>query len=194
MGFARTMRFVYMEEKEKLSALFEAIERYNDKFYEAMAQSPLEIFNLGENIDVRLASPVLFEKYCLPVYQKRCDFLYKHGKYVHMHVDGYAKPLLPLLANCGLDGIEALTTVPVGDMTLVDIKKELGDNLVILDGIPFIMFLPDYPLAQLESFVREIISMFPRLVLGISDELPPPADSERVGKVSKWIEKFSPQK
>lgn len=191
VGFVRTMRFLFIEGPQRLEGVMEAIERYNDKFFEVMGSSPFEIFNLGENIDVRLTSPKLFEKFCLPVYQKRCDYLHKRGKYVHMHIDGHAKPLLPLLRTTGLDGVEALTPKPVGDMTIDDIARELGDELVVLDGIPYLLFLPDIPSETLERFVRKIVSKIPRLVLGISDELPPPADVERVRIVSKILDGFN---
>jgi hypothetical protein len=62
--------------------------------------------------------------------------LHGHGKFVHIHVDGYAKPLLPLLKLSGLDGVEALTPKPAGDFTLEEMKAALGDEMVVLDGIP----------------------------------------------------------
>lgn len=190
VGFVRTMRFLFIEKPQGLEGLMEAIERYNGKFFEAVAFSPIKILNLGENIDVRLTSPKLFEKFCIPIYQKRCDYLHKRGKYVHMHVDGYAKPLLPLLRQAGLDGVEALTPEPIGDMTIDDIAREIRDELVVLDGIPYLLFLPEVPYEVLENFVRKIVKKIPRLVLGISDELPPPGDIGRVRKVSKLLEEI----
>ncbi|MBO3831843.1 MAG: hypothetical protein FGF51_00445 [Candidatus Brockarchaeota archaeon] len=194
MGFTRTMRFLYIERQHRLEEIMNAIERYNDKFFEIMGSSPIKIFNLGENIDVRMTSPKLFEKFCLPVYQRRCEYLHKRGKYVHIHVDGYAKPLLPLLRICGVDGIEALTPEPVGDISIEDIAMQLKDEIVVLDGIPFLFFLPSIPYETLEKFVKKIVNTIPRLVLGISDELPPPADVERVRRVSKLLDKLSSRK
>lgn len=194
MGFTRTMRLLYMEENHRLEEIMGVIERYNDKFFELMGNSPIEIFNLGENIDVRLTSPKLFEKFCLPVYQERCEYLHRKGKYVHIHVDGYAKPLLPLLRRSGVDGVEALTPKPVGDMSIEDIANELKDEIVVLDGIPFLFFLPDVPYETLEKFVRKLVKTVPRLILGISDELPPPADVNRVRMVSKLLEELATAK
>jgi hypothetical protein len=194
MGFTRTMRFLYIEGYDRLEDIMNAIERYNDKFFELMGNSPIEIFNLGENIDVRLTSPRLFEKFCLPIYQKRCEYLHKRGKYVHIHVDGYAKPLLPLLRRSGVDGVEALTPEPVGDMAVEDIAREFKDEIVVLDGIPFLLFLPDVPFETLERFVRKIVKAIPRLILGISDELPPPADIERVRMVSQLLDELAAKK
>jgi len=60
---------------------------------------------------------------------------------------------------------------------------------VILDGIPYIYFLPGtISLSKFREFVRKIIRMFRNnLILGISDELPPPSDVSRVKEVSRII-------
>jgi hypothetical protein len=191
-GLERTMRFL-LKYRREIEGFMEVIKTSNDIFYEVMADTPIKIFNLGENIDVRMTPPRIFEKYCLPYYRERADYLHRKRKYVHIHVDGYAKPLLPLLRESGLDGVEALTVKPVGDMTLEDIKRDLGDEIVILDGIPYIYFIPEaVSLNEFDRFVRKIISMFRNnLVLGISDELPPPSDENRVIRVAQIINKKS---
>lgn len=188
MGLERTMSFL-LKYRREVEEFMKVIKASNDNFYKVMATTPIKIFNLGENIDVRMTPPRIFEKYCLPYYRERADYLHRNGKYVHIHVDGYAKPLLPLLNETNLDGIEALTVKPVGDMTLEDLKNSLSDEIVILDGIPYIYFIAEIVSQdEFKEFVKEIISMFQdRLILGISDELPPPADISRVKIVSKII-------
>ncbi|RLF00204.1 MAG: hypothetical protein DRJ57_01295, partial [Thermoprotei archaeon] len=67
----------------------------------------------------------------------------------------------------------------------------LGDEMVILDGIPYLLFLPHVSVDVLEKFVKRIVELFEgRLILGISDELPPPADVKRVKLVSRLLEKL----
>ncbi|MEM2739836.1 MAG: hypothetical protein QXQ29_03445 [Candidatus Bathyarchaeia archaeon] len=191
MGFERTVRFL-SRYRSDVEGFMEVIRSSDRIFYDVVAGTPIKILNLGENIDVRMTPPKIFEKYCLPYYQERADYLHRRGKYVHIHVDGYARQLLPLLRESGLDGVEALTVKPVGDMTLGDIEKHLGDDMIILDGIPYIYFIPEaVGLDKFEEFVERIVSMFRgRLILGVSDELPPPADVSRVGKVSEIIDRI----
>ena len=190
LGITRTIKFLIRYKKET-EEFMEAIKEYNNKFLEVVAKSPVRIINLGENIDVRFTSPKFFQKYCLPYYQEVADYLHKHKKFVHIHVDGFAKPLLQFFRESRLDGIEALTPKPVGDMTLEDIKKALGDELIILDGIPYIFFLPNVNLQKLEDFTRKIVKMFPNnLILGISDELPPYSDVKRVRFVARLLDKL----
>jgi len=192
MGVERTFVHLYRY-RERVEGLMEAIARSDDELYELIGSSPLRILNFGDNIDARVTSPRLFERYCLPYYQERSDQLHKRGKFVHCHVDGYAKPLLHLFREAGWDGVEALTPEPVGDVTLEDIKRALGDEMVLIDGIPYILFVP--PLAspeRLRRFVREIVSMFAgRLVLGVSDELPPVGDVRLVELVPDVLEECS---
>jgi len=107
---------------------------------------------------------------------------------VHIHIDGAVRPLLPYLQDCAWDGIEALTPLPQGDVTLEAMKEAVGDR-VLLDGIPAVYFLSTYPLETLISCARRAVELFhPRLILGISDEIPPDGDIERVRLVGELVQ------
>ncbi|MEM1848531.1 MAG: uroporphyrinogen decarboxylase family protein [Thermofilaceae archaeon] len=185
-GIPTTARLLRLE-KRRTEELMGVINEHNWEFYRELAKSPMRVLNLGENIDARITSPELFKRYCVPVYREAADYLHSFGKYVHIHVDGYARKLLPLLRETGLDGVEALTPKPAGDFTLEEAKRELGDT-VVLDGVPYLLFLPHIERDLLRRFVERLIELFKgRLILGISDELPPPADLERVRLVSEIL-------
>jgi hypothetical protein len=170
--------------------LMRAIEACDDQVYEAVGESPMEIVNFGENVDASLDSPRLFSTYLAPYYRRRVDQLHRKGKFCHIHMDGVLRPLLPLIGETPFDGIEAATPLPQGDVTLEEIKEALGDK-VLLDGIPAVCFLPDRPVEELEACARRVLELFsPNLILGISDELPPPADIERVRLVAGIVERF----
>ena len=79
-------------------------------------------------------------------------------------------------------------------MNIPEMKDAVGEK-ILLDGIPAIMFLPDYPLERFRDFVRKTVKLFwPRLILGASDEVPPPADIERVRIVSEIVDSFNHEK
>ncbi len=106
-------------------------------------------------------------------------------------MDGSLKALLPLINEAGFDGIEAATPLPQGDVTLEELKAALGDT-ILLDGIPAILFLPQYSAEELLDFATRVLDMFaPNLILGISDELPPPADIEKVRLVAQLVEDYA---
>jgi hypothetical protein len=143
---------------------------------------------LGENIDANMDPPPIWKKHLAPCYRQRVEQLHAAGKFVHIHVDGTMKPLLSHLRDGPWDGIEAATPLPQGDVTLGEIKEALGDR-VLLDGIPALYFLPSFSRDTLIECVRQVVELFyPRLVLGISDELPPDGDIERVRLVGELVQ------
>ena len=107
-------------------------------------------------------------------------------------MDGALKPLLPLIKETHFDGIEAATPLPQGDVALEELKEALGDK-ILLDGIPAVYFLPDQSMEELAACATKILELFsPHLILGVSDEVPPPADIERVRLVTEIVERFKP--
>jgi len=180
---------------EKVERLMQAIDSSYDPLYkDIISYGKVKIINFGENIDANIVSPRYFEKYCIPFYEKRSRQLQKAGLYTHIHIDGTFKPLLKYLKDLPFDGLEALTPLPQGDVTIEEMKEAIGDK-ILLDGIPAILFLPGYPMEELEECVEKLMMLFyPRLILGASDELPPPADIERVRIVSEMVNDFGYEK
>ena len=100
------------------------------------------------------------------------------------------KPLLPHLRDCPWDGVEAATPVPQGDVTLEEIKGALADR-VLLDGLPALCFLRSFSVEALVECLKRVVDLFyPRLVLGISDEMPPDGDIERVRLVGELVQEL----
>ncbi len=186
-GFETTI-FLLHDAPAAMHKLLEMIDRTDDKIYEVLCRCPVEIINFGDNIAADLISPTLFERWILPYYQRRSAQFHKAGKKCHAHWDGAVKSLLPYCKDTGLDGIEALTPLPQGDVTLEEIKAGLGEEMILLDGIPATHFLPNVSYQELERFTKQLIDMFaPNLVLGISDEISPPGDIEKVRFISQIV-------
>ncbi len=174
------------EEPETLEGVREAIDDAYNTLYEGITQcASVHIVNFGENVDGRLLSPSLFERFHLPFYEKRADQLHSAGIYITIHLDGSLRSLLPYLHALPVDGLEALTPIPQGDVTLEEIRDHIGDK-ILLDGIPALYFLEDYPEELLLASVERIVELFGhRLVLGISDELPMGAGPQAVERLIK---------
>lgn len=167
---------------------------YDSLYEEIIASGKVKIVNFGENLHAQLLSPQYYERYLLPFYEKRANQLREAGIYTHMHLDGYFHPLLKYLKNMPFDGLEALTPEPQGDVTLEEMKAHMGDK-VLLDGIPGVLFLPTYSRDELMITVEKIVELFhPRLVLGVSDEVPQGAEPEEAAKriqmVSDWCRAY----
>jgi hypothetical protein len=169
---------------EEVEATMQAIDRSYDPLYEGIcASGTVNIVNFGENIHEQLLSPSYFKRFLLPFWEKRVGKLKSAGIFSHVHIDGYFKHLLPLLKEIPHDGLEALTPLPQGDVSLEEIKEYIGDK-ILLDGIPAVLFMDTYSREQLMQTTERIVALFhPNLILGISDELPQGAGLEAMERV-----------
>lgn len=182
--------YILYESPEKIMPVFNAINDSYDALYEGIVgNGSVRILNFGENVDGRLLSPSLFEQIHLPFYEKRAAQLRKAGIFTTMHLDGSLRAILPYLAELPVDGLEALTPTPQGDVTLEEIKAHVGDKILV-DGIPALYFMNDFPMETLQECVKNIVDLFgPSLVLGISDELPMGAGPEALERL-EWVRDY----
>ncbi|MDH7482756.1 MAG: uroporphyrinogen decarboxylase family protein [Armatimonadota bacterium] len=189
MGVENTI-FALNDDRRMVEHLIQVINETDEQMLKVVAESPIPIINFGDNIDHHFLPPNLYKRYVEPEYKRRAKYLRSKGKFTHAHWDGHIKLLLPYAKDTGLDGIEALTPMPQGDITIDEMKEALGD-MILLDGIPMTWFLPHERVEDLESVTREIIEKFkPNLILGISDEPSPVCDIERVRLVSEIVKTY----
>jgi hypothetical protein len=188
MGIERTFVNLYRN-REKVEGMMELIGQVDNKCYKVIKSSPIKVVNLADNLDCRIVSPNLFKRYYIPYYQERCSELHKAGKFTITHADGNVKALLPLFKETGLDGVEAVTFKPVGDVTIEEVKREFGDELILVDGIPYWHFLPEVSMNEFDEITRKVIEAFSdRLILGVSDEISPRGDFRKLYRVLEIIE------
>ena len=174
-----------------VEALFKAMDDCHDRLCDVVNESPIQMVNFGDNVHADTCSPKLFEKYMLPAYQRRCEKLHSAGKFVFSHWDGNCKPLLPYVHDTGLDGIEAITPVPQGDVTLEECADALGEMFMI-DGLPAVYFDETFTEQELIDCTKKMIDLFaPNLILGISDEISTFGDIERVRTVAQVVDDYN---
>ncbi len=173
---------------------FQALHKSHMRLIEVINASPIEVINFGDNLHCETLTPHLYEQYVLPAYLERCDKLHQAGKFVHSHWDGSVRSLFPYARTSGLDGIEAITPKPQGDVTLEETKEALGDDMFLIDGVPAVYFDTIFPEELLIESVEKIIRLFaPKLILGISDEISSTGDIERVRTVGRIVDEYNAQ-
>lgn len=193
MGVEQTV-YALADYPETVEQYFEALHDSQMKLIDVINASPIQIINFGDNVHSGTLSPALFEKYVLPEYKIRCEKLHQAGKFVHAHFDGDNRGLMEYYQQTGLDGIEAITPIPQGDVTLEEVHKYLGDNMFLIDGIPAVYFDREFSEEVLVDCVYKILRLFaPGLILGISDEISSSGDIERVRLVGKIVEEYNRQ-
>lgn len=190
MGFTRTILFL-KRYPSQIENFMKFLDHWDDEMYKQISKSPLKIVNFGENLDSNLSPPHFFEKYLLPYYEKRVKQLHQAGKYCHIHIDGSLRDFLPYFESLPFDGFEALTARPQGDVDLEEIKEAIGDK-ILLDGIPSILFLPEYSEEYLKNYTQKVLEFFsPHLILGVSDELSPNGDIRKIEKIIEIVNNFN---
>lgn len=191
MGVENTI-YALNDEPELMEKYFAAKEESNIRWIREINKSPVRLINYGDNIHCGLTSPELFERYIIPVYQRRYPLLKNAGKFTFSHWDGDVKSILKYAQTSCLDGIEALTPKPQGDVTVDEIRDALGDKLILSDGIAALLFEDGWPLSQLQEQTLQLIEYFAgRLVLGISDEMPSKGNIERVTYVKNIVDRHN---
>lgn len=176
---------------ETVEEYFAALRECHFRLIDVINESPIDIINFGDNVHSGTLSPALFEQYVLPEYKLRCERLHKAGKFTYAHFDGDNRGLMEFYQQTGMDGIEAITPKPQGDVEMKEVKKFLGD-MFLVDGIPAVYFDKTYPEEVLVDCVHEILDLFaPNLILGISDEISSTGDIERIRLVGKIVDEYN---
>ena len=102
---------------DTVEAYFRALSKSQEGYLAAALASPLEWLNYGDNIHCKILPPSLLKKYVIPEYEKRRAILKKKDIFLYSHFDGDFRDYLPMMTDCALDGFEALTPLPQGDVT-----------------------------------------------------------------------------
>lgn len=190
MGVAETI-YALQDYPDTVEEYLKALRGSHMRMIEVINGSPLQLIDFGDNLHSGTLSPALFRKYVLGDYQLRCEALHRAGKFVYAHYDGNNRGLQEMYHETGLDGIEAITPVPQGDVTLDEMKQHLGD-MYLLDGLPAVFFDEEFPVSTLEDCVKRLLELFaPHLVLGISDEISSTGDIERVRRVGELVDEYN---
>ncbi len=190
MGYINTS-YALADYPDTVRKYCDALEYNQEGLIEVINSSPVDIINYGDNLHDGYLPPEIFEEYVMPVYQRRGELLHKGNKLVYSHWDGDVKRILPYARECNLDGIEAITPEPQGDVTLAEAKEAMGD-MFLFDGIAAILFDERYSVEELLDQAREVIELFaPKLVLGISDEISSEGDIERVRLIGELVDEYN---
>jgi hypothetical protein len=190
MGFQQTVKMLWRHPKET-EELMQLLENEFYKMLEACRGHHIVELNFGDNMHQDMCSPPLFKKYVVPFYQRIMPKIHDMGMYATSHWDGFVKQLLPLAKDTGLDGLECVTPLPQGDVTIEEMQESMK-GMFLRDGIPAILFCPWMDIEKLQNQVKTLLqSFYPRIILGLSDLLPANADIERIRLVNKIVEEFN---
>jgi uroporphyrinogen-III decarboxylase len=193
MGVMNTV-YALADAPHEVEHTLEVLAAADDPIYDIIAGSPAPLVYFPDNITGEVVSPSIFTKYYAPYYKRRVPALHAAGQHIFLHIDGTMRPVLPLVAETGIDAAQSLTPAPVGDVPVSKMRALGGPDLIIWGGVPAAFFSPVYPESVLRDIVMECIRCFPRsesFILGVCDQVPPDGIIERVKVVADLVEEYA---
>ncbi len=183
-----------MREPEEFEETLQAMSEADDPIYEAICESPAPAVYFGENITSDVVSPRIFKKYHIPYYQKRTEQLHAKRKFIFVHIDGKMSGVLSMMEETGVDCAQSVTPLPVGDISIKELRKVAGPNIILWGGLPGVYFSRLYPEKNLRQMALEVIEHHLegyKFIMGVADQVPPDGDINRVKLVTEIVEKHA---
>jgi uroporphyrinogen decarboxylase len=101
-------------------------------------------------------SRALFKEFALPPLQKMVNVIHEEGAKVIKHSDGNIWPILDLIVDVGIDGLNPIE--PVAGMDIGEVKKKYGERVCLVGNIDCAHLLPEGTVEEVDAAVRECIS------------------------------------
>ncbi len=188
--------YLYADDRAALTQLALRLEPFYEETLEVALRSQADVVFWGANYDQSLTPPTFFETEISPWLQRASDRAHAAGKFLLTHTDGENQKLLPLYPSCKFDVAESVCPQPMTRCTLREVREGMGSDITVWGGIPSVALLQEQMNDEaFEFYLDELfaeIGTGERLILGVSDNVPPDADLDRVDRITERIEAFGP--
>jgi hypothetical protein len=173
-----------MDHEAEMAELMEAMHVRNLDYYRLAAAGPGEIVRPMEDTSAMLTGPRMYARHCVAHLNDYADVVHAAGKLFVPHMCGHLGGMLDVLADVRLDGIEAITTPPLGDADLPEMRLRLGD-VWLIGGLDPSMYATASPQAMAEHVrvTLEAMRGDRKFILG-HEEIPVAAKRENVQAVA----------
>jgi hypothetical protein len=100
--------------------------------------------------------PRLYREYEVRYTQPMVERIQRYGGYARLHSHGRLKNILSMIAEMGVSGLDPVEPPPQGDMRLIDVRRQVGRQIVLFGNIEAseIELLPP---PQFEARVRQAL-------------------------------------
>ncbi|MBI4671985.1 MAG: hypothetical protein HY741_10015 [Chloroflexi bacterium] len=185
--------FDLADEPDRMKALLDLLHARASEAYRLIAKGPGRAVLTGMAfMTTQLISPRIFEKYVMPYLAEYVQTLHAEDKILICHMCGHIRRLLPMLREAGIDGIESLTSPPIGDTALETFWRELGARAILIGGVDVNLLLRGTP-DQLRAHVHDVLKRtvgYPH-ILSSADEVPFGTPTENLLAVAEAAREFS---
>jgi len=152
--------------------IFNSLEKKQDEIYKIAADSPAKIIHNWDNLTEDITEPRLFQKYCLPLYNKYARMLHEKDKIYVVHMDGKLNHLKDLIKKTEIDVIESFTLPSAGGNLPIEEAKDIWENKSIIANLPAFLCYKDENFIR--KFIQDLLTKVPkeRFMLDVSEDLP----------------------
>jgi uroporphyrinogen-III decarboxylase len=184
-GVERTVMLA-MDEPDELEQTVATINAAHEKVTRLMADGPSLVLFHSDNLSSEVQSPRWLERYSGACYRRMAQIAHDYEKPLVTHIDGRLRGLLRATATMGIDGADAVTPAPWGDLSPQQCREEAGPKFILSGGVPPNSFSSNVPLKVLDEQIEAWLALrhqSPALIIAPGDQLPPDGDLERVARM-----------
>ncbi|MFN8440136.1 MAG: hypothetical protein U0175_05170 [Caldilineaceae bacterium] len=186
--------YLYHDERSRLYELAKRMEPFFEKVLDVLVASEAEVVFWGANYDQDVTWPPFFQAEIAPWLKKVSDRLHAAGKFLLTHTDGENKRLLAHYPACGFDVAESYCPPPMSKTSLAEMLAGLRPNTTVWGGVPAVALLKGAMADHVfECYLDELFASIgtgDHLILGVSDNVPPDADLDRLDEIKRRVEAF----
>ena len=163
----------WMENRDEVLRLYEAIVANRRKVYPLVAESPALHANYGGNVVPEIIGLDTFREYYVPHYNEAAEIMHAHGKLIGSHLDANCGLLAEAVAGTDLDYIEAFTPAPDTDLTLAEARSAWPDKVLWLNFPSSVHLKNDQDVQQATVALLDEAGGPDGLIMGVTEDIPP---------------------
>ena len=186
-----TFAVEWYQRRDEVLNLYHAMVEKKRELYPLVARSPASHANYGGNEVPEVMGVERFAEYVLPLYREAAQVFHEHGRLLGAHLDGNNKPWAHLVAESGLDYVEAFTPAPDTDMSLADALEAWPDKVL---WINFPSSIHVASVERIEEVTRDLIRQAGdtnRLIIGITEDIPEDRWQQNLLVISRVINEMA---
>jgi uroporphyrinogen decarboxylase len=137
----------------------------------------------GSVTSMSVINPNLHRRYSLPFGKAIVAVCRRHGVATQYHMCGRCRAALPITAEMGISGFDALECPPTGDVDLAEVKRTFGAGISIKGNVNSITVMLRGTPADVERDVERCMAAAKGgggYVCSVGDQCPPETPDENI--------------
>lgn len=130
-----TLAYLWLDAPDALRDCFSVMEKNYLQRLHIGVQSDIDVVVSVDDTSTTAISPAMFEECNMDVTNARADLAHTAGKLYLHHSCGHIRDLLALYRQTRMDGVHAFTVPTLGNVTVREGRRLLGDRITIMAGV-----------------------------------------------------------